>query len=76
MVFPADGKHRYVFSALEVLAKIQAEDPQVSVTFLGASDTVVDCRKKPEKHTLLLHLKTAAVCVVTFVGGSVCHYDL
>ena len=67
---PPGGKHRYVFSALEVLAKIQAEDPKVSVTFLGASDTVVDYRKKPEKHTWLLHLKTAAVCAVTFVGAA------
>lgn len=67
---PPEGKHRYVFSALEVLKKIQAEDPQVSVTFVGVSDTVVDCRKKPEKHTWLLHLKTAAVCVVTFIGAA------
>ena len=69
-VVPADRQHRYVFSALEVLERIQKEDPQVSVTFLGAGDTVVDCRKKPKKRSLLLHLKTAAVCAVTFVGAA------
>ncbi len=67
---PPGGKHRYVFSALEVLAKIRAEDPQVAVTLLGAGDVVVDCRKKPDKHTWLVHLKTAAVCLITFVGAA------
>lgn len=67
---PPKGKHRYVFSALEVLGKIQSKDSQIQVTFVGASDTVVDCRKKPNKHAWLEHVKTAAVCVITFVGAA------
>lgn len=67
---PADEKHRYVISAIEILEKIHAEDPGISVNLMGPTDVVVDCRKKPEKKSWFSWLKTLFVCLVTFVGAA------
>lgn len=70
LMVPPEGKHRYVISAIDILAKIQKEDPQITVNLLGEADVVVDCRKKPQKKGVLEVLKTAAVCLITFVGAA------
>ena len=67
---PADDKHRYVISAIDILEKIHAEDPSVRVNLLGKPDVVVDCRKKPKKNSFWAYLKTALVCAITFVGAA------
>ena len=67
---PAGGKHRYVISAIQILSRIQARDPQIQVTLLGEADVVVDCRKKPKKKSLASFLKTAIVCLITFTGAA------
>lgn len=63
-------KHKYVISAIEILNRIAKELPWASITLLGEPDVVVDCRKKPEKHTGWEILKTAAVCLITFTGAA------
>lgn len=62
-------KKRYVWSALDILERIQHEDENVDVRFLGAEDVVVDCRRTPDKSSLWCRLQTAAVGLVAFVGG-------
>ena len=59
-----------MISAIEILNRIAKELPWASITLLGEPDVVVDCRKKPEKHTGWEVLKTAAVCLITFTGAA------
>lgn len=61
---------RYVMAAMDVIRKLQAQDPKLSVENLGETEFIVDYQRPRGAARGAAWLKTAFVCAVAFFGAA------
>ncbi len=68
--FSGPKKQRKILTVTDIIAKIQEIYPNIQVTPLGETDTIVEY-VPPKKHSLLWEwCKVALVCVICFFGAA------
>ena len=60
----------YVESALDVIEKLEAVDPSVSVTNIGKVEYIIDYQPPMRPRYLWQWVKTLFVCVICFCGAA------
>ncbi|MCD8083796.1 MAG: stage V sporulation protein AA [Clostridiales bacterium] len=66
----AEGKHRYVENALDIIRKLEAENPQIQVNNIGKVEYIIDYQPPHPPHLLWQWAKTIFVCVLCFCGAA------
>ncbi len=61
---------RYVLTSIQITEKILEYNRDLSLNFMGMTETIVEYKEAVKKHTILDKLKITLVCLIIFAGAS------
>lgn len=61
---------RYILAAIDVIEKLQEQDPKLQIDNLGEVSFIVDYQKPGKPAYFTAWLKTLFVCVIAFFGSA------